>query len=301
MASAPLYRLTVKEVDGAPSVSGVRTIRVDNGTLTDDGNGQVTIDFPAAAPGGSDTQLQYNNAGAFAGAASLTHAASGTHLTVTAQAATDVPLAARAATSQSAPLAEFRNSAGAVVSRVSSAGSFDVRGVSGDDTVGFRMLRSSDANPILKVYEISGQIYIDNSGLTLNFNGSGNFSFGSTVQFSGNLTRSGGNGVIFFGSGGAAPGTYIRSTFATAPGLQVDASSGHTAPIQIWADTLGNTLATVSNGGYFTTRKTAAPADAELANSEAAYWLDATPGATKIKFKAKDSGGTVRTGEVALS
>lgn len=35
--------LTVAEIDGAPSVAGVRTIRVSNGTLTDDGAGQVTI------------------------------------------------------------------------------------------------------------------------------------------------------------------------------------------------------------------------------------------------------------------
>lgn len=35
--------LTVKEVDGTPTASGVDTIVVSNGTLTDDGGGQVTI------------------------------------------------------------------------------------------------------------------------------------------------------------------------------------------------------------------------------------------------------------------
>lgn len=34
----------VKEVDGAPDVTGVTVIRVSNGSLTDDGGGQVTID-----------------------------------------------------------------------------------------------------------------------------------------------------------------------------------------------------------------------------------------------------------------
>src|SRR2546428_1121764 len=43
--------LTVKEVDGSPSVSGVTTIRVSNGTLTDDGGGQVTV----TTGGGSGT------------------------------------------------------------------------------------------------------------------------------------------------------------------------------------------------------------------------------------------------------
>ncbi len=35
--------LNVKEVDGSPSVDGVTSIRVTNGTLTDDGGGQVTV------------------------------------------------------------------------------------------------------------------------------------------------------------------------------------------------------------------------------------------------------------------
>ena len=35
--------LTVKEADGSPNVSNVRTIVVSNGTLTDDGAGQVTV------------------------------------------------------------------------------------------------------------------------------------------------------------------------------------------------------------------------------------------------------------------
>ena len=41
--------LTVKEADGTPSVAGVDTIVVTNGTLTDDGGGQITLDFGSAA------------------------------------------------------------------------------------------------------------------------------------------------------------------------------------------------------------------------------------------------------------
>ena len=37
-------RPTVEEVDGTPSVTNVNTIKVSNGTLTDDGSGVVTID-----------------------------------------------------------------------------------------------------------------------------------------------------------------------------------------------------------------------------------------------------------------
>lgn len=46
---------------------------------------------------------------------------------------------------------------------------------------------------------------------------------------------------------------------------------------------------------------TAAPANAALFTSSFALWLDATPGATKLMIKAKDSGGTVRTGEIPLA
>jgi len=45
--------LTVQEVDGTPSVSDVDTIVVTNGTLTDNGSGQITLDFGSAATDGS--------------------------------------------------------------------------------------------------------------------------------------------------------------------------------------------------------------------------------------------------------
>ena len=45
--------LTVKEVDGAPSVANVDTIVVSDGTLTDDGGGQVTITISGGGGGGS--------------------------------------------------------------------------------------------------------------------------------------------------------------------------------------------------------------------------------------------------------
>lgn len=75
------------------------------------------------SPGGSTTQIQYNSAGSFAGAAALTYATSGDLLTVTAQAATDKPLIVKGAASQSANLTEWRNSSGTVLASVSSTGS----------------------------------------------------------------------------------------------------------------------------------------------------------------------------------
>jgi hypothetical protein len=45
--------LTVAEVDGTPTASAVDTLIVPNGTLTDNGDGSVTVDFGSAATDGS--------------------------------------------------------------------------------------------------------------------------------------------------------------------------------------------------------------------------------------------------------
>lgn len=71
--------------------------------------------------------------------------------------------------------------------------------------------------------------------------------------------------------------------------------------LQQWQDVNDVILATVSENGYFTTRKNVVPADAELVAGEAAYWLDSTNGACKFMIKAKQADGTVRTAAVALA
>lgn len=45
----------------------------------------------------------------------------------------------------------------------------------------------------------------------------------------------------------------------------------------------------------------AAPTDASMANGEGALWFDTTAGAVKLMVKAKDSAGTVYSGQVALT
>lgn len=69
------------------------------GTLSASGGG--------GSPGGSSGQVQYNNSGAFGGAAAVTYATSGTNLTVTSQNATDVALKISGTTSQTGNLLEF--------------------------------------------------------------------------------------------------------------------------------------------------------------------------------------------------
>jgi hypothetical protein len=65
--------LEITEADGTPDVKGVSKIVVSNGTLTDDGQGQVTLTTGGGGgtPGGSDTQVQFNDAGSFGGDAGL--------------------------------------------------------------------------------------------------------------------------------------------------------------------------------------------------------------------------------------
>lgn len=53
-------QLTVKEIDGAPSVDAVKTIRFSNGSVTDDGSGQVTV-TAGGAPDSADYWVETAN------------------------------------------------------------------------------------------------------------------------------------------------------------------------------------------------------------------------------------------------
>lgn len=66
--------LTVQEVDGSPKKTGISKIVVTNGTLSISGTtATITISGGGGgSPGGSTTQVQYNDTGAFAGAAGFT-------------------------------------------------------------------------------------------------------------------------------------------------------------------------------------------------------------------------------------
>jgi len=87
--------------------------------------GATALEYATASggtPAGSSGQVQYNNAGAFGGMTAVVYAGSGTLLTVTSQAASDVPLCVKGAASQSGYLVELRNSANTYVNGFDSAG-----------------------------------------------------------------------------------------------------------------------------------------------------------------------------------
>lgn len=83
----------------------------------------------SSSPGGVTGNLQYNNGGLFGGMVSTTAATSGTLLTITAQAAANIPFLIKGAAAQSGNLQEWRNSGNTLLASVDSAGV--VRGASG--------------------------------------------------------------------------------------------------------------------------------------------------------------------------
>jgi len=105
------------------------------------------------------------------------------------------------------------------------------------------------------------------------------------------------------GSGGATiPHNHLdlfNANPAAVP-LTVRQAATPTVPHQIWSDSTGARLSAIHKG-YFMTRRNSAPAAADVATNEVAYWYDPTAGAAKVMFMAKNASGTVVTGSVALA
>ena len=93
----------------------------------------------------------------------------------------------------------------------------------------------------------------------------------------------------------------IEGTSAGSFLLTLKAFAGQTVNLFQIQNSASDVKTRFDKAGTFVTKVIAAPADADIATSEVAFWFDNTAGAAKVKFKGKDSGGTVRTGEVALA
>lgn len=114
----------------ASLVSGTNIKTINSTSLL--GEGDIAV---SASPAGSSGQVQYNNAGAFGGMTAVVYAATGTHVAITSQAATTVPLCIKGAASQSAPLTEWRNSANALRASIND-GLFYTKDGGGLDSLG---------------------------------------------------------------------------------------------------------------------------------------------------------------------
>lgn len=82
-------------------------------------------------------------------------------------------------------------------------------------------------------------------------------------------------------------------TFESRPGTDQTSSQYR------WLDKTGAVGSDVNKDGYFTTQKHSAPADADLASGELAWWFDQTNGSPQVNFKGKSADGTVFTKQVA--
>jgi hypothetical protein len=160
---------------------------------------------------------------------------------------------------------------------------------------------------VLTKFDNSGQLYVngnvycgnrlyisrsDQSGVPAIFPAYVSYDTSNTLNF---YAHTGGYAPINI----SAAGIYAQS--ATQTVLIVQGAAGQTANLAEYQGFTGSIYGSISENGYFTTRKNSAPADAELANSEAAFWFDSTPGAAKFMIKAKNSSGAVVTGSINLA
>jgi hypothetical protein len=110
----------------------------DGQVLTQQADGTYAPEAAAGgSPGGSSGQVQWNSSGSFAGATALVYATTVTHVVVTAQGATIVPLCVKGAASQTGNLLEARNSSNTLGASIGSDLRFSDSGSSASDSERF--------------------------------------------------------------------------------------------------------------------------------------------------------------------
>ncbi|MEA2231777.1 MAG: hypothetical protein QOD83_1593 [Solirubrobacteraceae bacterium] len=92
----------------------------------------------------------------------------------------------------------------------------------------------------------------------------------------------------------------VSTSDPTIKGLVARGRAGQSGNLLEVQDQTATPLSGFTENGYFFTRTRSEIADSELVAGELALWLDATDGAARLRIKAKQADGTVRTGEVAL-
>lgn len=130
------------------------------------------------------------------------------------------------------------------------------------------------------VASVANEMVLDAASVGVSINANGSFSSGFTTTFARHQVNS--------RSATAIAGIYQGFTGQTADILQV-------------RDSGGTAQTGVAKDGTWYTRRTVAPADADVAAGQMFVWFDQTAGAAKLMVKAKDSGGTVRTASVPLA
>lgn len=152
-----------------------------------------------------------------------------------------------------------------------------------------------------------GRVGIGTSGPGFLCDVNGNFNAVSYYQNGEQIMSPSGGYLDLAGGYGSNPGSVraqrfiVDVTTASNAGIVVTGFTSQSADLVTLKDVAAAVLSRFNKDGYFITKKNSAPADVDLNAGEMAIWFDPTNGAAKLMIKAKETGGTVRTGSISLS
>ena len=169
---------------------------------------QSIADLANASPGGSDTQIQYNNSGSFGGISQMTY--NGTNVSLTTGltidgTADEVQLKVQGHSTQTSNIVEIETSAAADLVTISNAGLVTVNGALAVDNISINGNTLSSTSGAVSISPFSGQAFdvnlVGGGGVTYDFTGAGNYTVtlgsgdfvitGGDINLTGNITVTG--------------------------------------------------------------------------------------------------------------
>ena len=155
-------------------------------------------------------------------------------------------LIVRGATSQTADLQQWQDSAGNVLAEVTPTGKHTIYQTALNNTEGISLNRRSDGAPVMRMYLNSGsEVAIDSFG-ALNY-GTGTVRYAGAAQFSGTLGIVGALSTMTFNTGSSF--AIFTSGATTVTPIVVRAAASQTANLTEWQDSAGTVLAFVNAAG----------------------------------------------------